>query len=186
MSALLASIFLSFAALVGGMNGLADLRGEAQPSNASAPLSHEAQAVVQRLQHYPRRSALGGINLAVSALLFAASVMITARRPSAVWLARQAVIANLLFIALRMAVKVHFVAGLDEELDPLANFIAEASGADPRAGASARDMTRIGMLAEEVGSGLVIGALHLYIGARASRDAVRRFVGDPEAPPADS
>ena len=188
--ALFASIFLTAAAFYGMASGAADWSGDFAIQGSNEVLDVPgARRALERIEQYPKRAAIGALNVVVSFLLLAGSLMITIRRPTAVWLVRQAIAANLIFIVLRAGVRLSHVWSLGDAIIPLADAVIRASGEAPPSGPDAPDALSLARAMNAVGEftrAVFIGVIHVYIGYRATRPGVRRFVREPGAEEPDA
>ena len=124
-------------------------------------------------------AALGASNIVVSVMLIVSSMLITTRRASAMWFVRQAILANLLFIAARFAVEVNYLWSLGAALDPIGRDAFErASGwlAPDQPAPNFTSLTRSSMLLGQLLAAGLSGSIHLYLGWKATRPGVREFI----------
>ena len=131
---LLISLVMSALGLTGVMTSLAFVRSEPQTMPpADAPPGTEAAAeLVHLLSQSPVLQGSAVANLLASALLVFASLQLTARRPSAPWWARQAIVANVFYTLGHAAAMSWFVlhneARFLEVMTAIAQAQAEAGG----------------------------------------------------------
>jgi hypothetical protein len=174
----MAAIFLTMAGVYGVGHGVEALAGP-----RSVPVTQETNAELREAMHLlqanPSAAALGAINIVVSVMLIVSSMLITMRRASAMWFVRQAIVANLLFIAARFAVDVSYLWSLGSALDAVGRDAYERSldwfpeAAPPP---NFTSMTRAGMLFSQLLVAGLSGSLHLYLGWKSTRPAVRAFI----------
>lgn len=174
----MAAIFLTMAGVYGVGHGVESMSGP-RSVTTTPDTDPELREAMHRLQANPSAAALGASNILVSVMLIVASMLITTRRPSALWFVRQAIAANLLFIAARFAVDVHYLWSLGSALDPIGRDAFERSQSwfpNPGPPPNFTSMTRSGMLFSQLLVAGLSGGLHLYLGWKSTRPAVRAFI----------
>ncbi len=177
----MAAIFLTMAGVYGIGHGVESMSAP-RAVETSAATNEELREALFAVQGNPSAAALGASNILVSFLLIVASMLITTRRPSALWFVHQAILANLLFIVARGVVETHYLWSLGSALDPIGRDAYERTQAWPASPGPPPDftaMTRSGMLFSQVLVGFLSGAVHLYLGWKATRPGVRAFIESP-------
>lgn len=173
----MAAIFLTMAGVYGVGQGVESMASPRVVSSEGA--NPELREALYRLQANPSAAALGASNIVVSVMLIVSSMLITTRRASAMWFVRQAILANLLFIAARFAVEVNYLWSLGAALDPIGRDAFErASGwlAPDQPAPNFTSLTRSSMLLGQLLAAGLSGSIHLYLGWKATRPGVREFI----------
>ncbi|MBP7683520.1 MAG: hypothetical protein KBB95_16555 [Deltaproteobacteria bacterium] len=177
-AALMAAIFLTMAGVYGVGHGVESMSAP-RTIDATAESNAELREAMHAIQANPYSGALGASNIVVSVMLIVSSMLITTRRASSMWFVRQAIVANLLFIVARGAVETHYLWSLGSALDPIGRDAYERTQswlASPGPPPDFTSMTRSGMLFSQLLIGGLSGAVHLFLGYKATRPAVRAFI----------
>lgn len=174
----MAAIFLTMAGVYGIGHGVESMSAP-RTIEVSAESNEALREALYAAQSNPSAAALGASNILVSILLIVASMMITTRRASALWFVRQAILANLLFIVARGAVEIRYVWSLGAALDPIGQDAYERTRewlTNPGPAPDFGTVARSGLLFNQLLVGALSGAVHLYLGWKATRPSVRAFV----------
>ncbi len=179
---LLISLTMSVLGFTGAANGLAVLRMEPAYVQADPGVPEDGAAAAAELATLLARSPLlkgwAVANLLSSALLVVASFTFTARRRTALWWGKQALLASVAFTAGSIALYFWFASandpGLSELLARLANAEAEMRGQPPPPPSEVAPSLVIASMFS-CGSGLLLGVYALLARGLRSED-VRAFV----------
>jgi len=177
-AAMMASIFLTMAGVYGIGHGVESMSAP-RTVDSSVESNPELREAMYAIQANPYSAALGASNIAVSIMLIVSSMLITTRRASALWFVRQAIVANLLFIVVRAAVETQYLWSLGQVLDPIGRDAYERTQAwlaSPGPPPDFTSLMRSGMLFSQLLVVALSGGLHLFLGYKATRPAVRAFV----------
>lgn len=165
---------LVFMGSCGAFHGMADLDGVTFDTAAAERVAPEQAAQAERwvevqrtLYNEPNRRPLAAANIVVSAMLVLGGLLVLGRRKSALWWVKHAILANVLWIALKLGSWLY-------NTHVHASYLSELLTSSTRAGGDIQ-----WMIASMVVASLINLGAHVFIGWRLSRRDIRSFLMGP-------
>ncbi len=162
---------LVFMGSCGVFHGVADLEGVHFSTRATeqvapdqAELAEQMVEIQRTLYNEPNRRPLAAANIVVSVLLVLGGLFLLARRPTALWLVKQAILVNVVWIALKLGSWLYNTHLHRARLSDLLGGSAQGDG----------DMQW--MIVSMIVASLINLGAHLFIAWRVSRKDIRAFL----------
>lgn len=175
------SLAMSVLGITGVANGVAFLRAQPEQDVVQPDVPPEAAEAAGELANMVigspalKASAVG--NLLASALLVLASFLLTARRPSALWWAQQALVANVLYTLGSVGATLWFLQSNADQIGDIMQRVAAAQSAEGgEAAASTQSPSALALASVLACVGALTLGVYLLLLKGIRREDVRSFV----------